>query len=92
MLTIGTGTRGAVLIARPLTEVEHELSRLVLILALIGGGGVMLAALLGALVARTALAPIARRAPGSAWRSYARPPRHPAATPRPRTPPAGARC
>jgi two-component system, OmpR family, sensor histidine kinase MprB len=60
VLTIGAGIRGAVLIARPLTEVEHELSRLVLILALIGGGGVVLAALLGALVARTALAPIAR--------------------------------
>jgi two-component system sensor histidine kinase MprB len=60
VLTIGTGTAGAVLIARPLGEVEHELSRLLLILALIGGGGIVLAALLGALVARTALAPIAR--------------------------------
>ena len=39
---------------------EHELSHLLLILALIGAGGVVLAALLGALVARTALAPIAR--------------------------------
>ncbi len=39
---------------------EHELNRLVLILTLIGGGGIVLAALLGALVARTALAPIAR--------------------------------
>ena len=48
------------LVARPLTEVEHELSRLLLILALIGGGGIVLAALLGALVARTALAPIGR--------------------------------
>ena len=48
------------LVAQPLTEVEHELSRLLLILALIGAGGVVLAALLGALVARTALAPIAR--------------------------------
>jgi two-component system sensor histidine kinase MprB len=51
---------GAVLIARPLTEVEHELSRLLLILALIGAGGIVLAALLGTFVARTALAPIAR--------------------------------
>ena len=48
------------LVARPLTEVEHELSRLLLILALIGGGGIVLAAILGTLVARTALAPIAR--------------------------------
>jgi two-component system sensor histidine kinase MprB len=60
VLTIGTGTRGAVMIARPLTEVEHELSHLLLILALIGAGGIVLAALLGTLVARTALAPIAR--------------------------------
>jgi two-component system sensor histidine kinase MprB len=60
VLTIGTGTAGAVLIARPLSEVEHELSRLLAILALIGGGGIVLAALLGALVARTALAPVAR--------------------------------
>ena len=60
VLTLGTGESGAVLIARPLTEVEHELSRLLLILALIGGGGIVLAGLLGALVARTALAPIAR--------------------------------
>lgn len=60
VLTVATGPGGAVLIARPLTEVDHELSRLLLILALIGGGGIVLAALLGALVARTALAPIGR--------------------------------
>ncbi len=60
VLTLGIGPRGAVLIARPLTEVEHELSRLLLILALIGGGGIVLAGILGTLVARTALAPIAR--------------------------------
>ncbi len=60
VLTLGTGAGGAVLVAQPLTEVEHELSSLLLILALIGGGGVVLAALLGALVARTALAPIGR--------------------------------
>jgi two-component system sensor histidine kinase MprB len=60
VLTLGTGAAGAVLIARPLAEVEHELSRLLEILALIGGGGIVLAALLGALVARTALAPVAR--------------------------------
>jgi two-component system, OmpR family, sensor histidine kinase MprB len=60
VLTLGTGAAGAVLVARPLAEVEHELSRLLLILALIGAGGIVLAALLGALVARTALAPVAR--------------------------------
>ncbi len=60
VLTLATAPAGAVLVARPLTEVEHELSRLLLILALIGVGGIVLAALLGTLVARTALAPIAR--------------------------------
>jgi two-component system sensor histidine kinase MprB len=54
------GMVGAVLVAQPLTEVEHELSHLLLILVAIGVGGVVLAALLGALVARTALAPIGR--------------------------------
>jgi len=59
VLTLGTGPAGAVLVAAPLTQVEHELSHLLLFLVLIGVGGVVLAALLGALVARTALAPIA---------------------------------
>ena len=60
VLTLGTGANGAVMVAQPLTQVDHELSRLLLILALIGAGGVVLSALLGALVARTALAPIGR--------------------------------
>jgi two-component system sensor histidine kinase MprB len=60
VLTAGTGGSGAIMIARPLTEVGRELNRLLLILALIGGAGIVLAALLGTLVARTALAPIAR--------------------------------
>jgi two-component system sensor histidine kinase MprB len=60
VLTSGTGSRGAVLVALPLREVEHELNRLLLILAVIGGAGILLAALLGAVVARTALAPVAR--------------------------------
>jgi two-component system sensor histidine kinase MprB len=60
VLTLGVGSAGAVSIARPLTEVQKELRRLVLILVLIGAGGILLAALLGAVIARTALAPIAR--------------------------------
>ncbi|HTZ88387.1 MAG TPA: HAMP domain-containing sensor histidine kinase [Solirubrobacteraceae bacterium] len=71
VLTLGTpaaptapGTnptgRGAVMIARPLTEVDHELHRVLLILLIVGIAGIAIAALLGALVARTALAPIAR--------------------------------
>jgi two-component system, OmpR family, sensor histidine kinase MprB len=56
----GAATAGAVMIARPLSEVEHELHRIVLILLIVGVAGIALAAVLGALVARTALAPIAR--------------------------------
>jgi two-component system sensor histidine kinase MprB len=60
VLTIGLGSRGAVVIARPLTEVNHELNRILLILIAVGVAGIALAALLGTLVARTALGPIAR--------------------------------
>jgi len=60
VLTIGTGASGAVLIARPLTEMNHELSRILLLLVIVGVSGIALAAILGALVARVALAPIAR--------------------------------
>ena len=60
VLTQGNGARGAVLVARPLTEVDNELNRLLLILAIVGVVGIALAAALGALVARAALAPIAR--------------------------------
>jgi two-component system sensor histidine kinase MprB len=65
VLTLGTkglagSPRGAVMIARPLSEVDHELSRILLILLVVGLAGIALAAVLGAFVARTALAPIAR--------------------------------
>jgi two-component system sensor histidine kinase MprB len=60
VLTVGSGARGAVLIALPLTEVDRELSRILLILVVVGVAGIVLAALLGALVARTALQPITR--------------------------------
>jgi two-component system sensor histidine kinase MprB len=51
---------GAVMIARPLTEVDGELHRILLILLIVGVAGIVLAAVLGTLVARTALAPIVR--------------------------------
>lgn len=60
VLTVGRGALGAVLIARPLTEVDHELSKILLILVLVGVAGVAIAAGLGALVARTALTPVVR--------------------------------
>jgi two-component system sensor histidine kinase MprB len=60
VLTVGNGGDGAVQVARPLTEVESSLDRLLLVLSLLAAGGVALAALLGALVARAALAPVTR--------------------------------
>jgi len=60
VLTVGAGSNGAVLIARELTEVNHELHHILLILVLISVGGVLLAGILGTFVARMALAPIAR--------------------------------
>jgi two-component system, OmpR family, sensor histidine kinase MprB len=60
VLTQGSGAHGAVLVARPLTELNNELSHLLVILAIVGVVGIALAAALGALVARAALAPIAR--------------------------------
>jgi two-component system sensor histidine kinase MprB len=50
----------AVEIARSLTEVDRSLSRIKNILILIGGGGIAIAAALGLLVARAALAPVRR--------------------------------
>ena len=60
LLTAGLGERGAVQVARPLTEVDDVLDRVLLVLVGVGGNGIALAALLGFGVARTALAPIAR--------------------------------
>ena len=58
VLTRGAGDRGAVQLARPLDEVDRQLDRVVLVLLLVGAAGVALGAALGALVARTALAPV----------------------------------
>jgi two-component system, OmpR family, sensor histidine kinase MprB len=52
--------RRVVQLAQPLTEVDQLLSRLRLILALLGLGGILLAALLGRVVARAAVAPVRR--------------------------------
>ena len=61
VLTEGIGAaRGAVMVARPLGEVDSELSRLLEILAIVGVAGIALAVALGALVARVALAPVRR--------------------------------
>jgi len=58
---------GAVAIVHSLSEVDHELSHLRLILILVSLGGVLAAALAGALVSRTTLAPV-RRLTGAAER------------------------
>src|SRR5262249_13563979 len=60
VLTVGAGHDGAVQVARPLTEMDAALDRLLVILALLAAAGVALAAVLGALVAHTALVPIRR--------------------------------
>jgi two-component system sensor histidine kinase MprB len=50
----------AVELARPLTEVDHTMRRLALLLVLVGIGGVLAAAGLGLVVARAALSPVRR--------------------------------
>jgi two-component system sensor histidine kinase MprB len=60
ILVHGVGRFGAVEVALPLTQVDDALSSQLLLLIVIAAGGIALAALLGLLVARTALAPIAR--------------------------------
>jgi two-component system, OmpR family, sensor histidine kinase MprB len=60
VLTQGIGPRGAVQVARSLQEVDNVLDKQLLLLILVGAGGIVLAAVLSIVVARTALAPITR--------------------------------
>ena len=60
VLTQGLPTGGAVQIARPLDEVDSQLSRILIALTIVGGACIALGAVLGAVVARAALVPIAR--------------------------------
>jgi two-component system sensor histidine kinase MprB len=60
VLTVGAGAAGAVQVARPLNEVDRTMRRVLVILLFMGVAGVALAAALGGLVARSALAPIRR--------------------------------
>jgi two-component system, OmpR family, sensor histidine kinase MprB len=60
VLTQALPRGGALQVARPLDEVDRQLDRVMLVLAFVGAGGIALGAGLGALVARTALAPIDR--------------------------------
>jgi two-component system, OmpR family, sensor histidine kinase MprB len=60
VMVTGIGWRGALMVAVPLDFVDSQLRRQLVLLLVIGGAGILLAALLGFLVARTALAPIGR--------------------------------
>jgi two-component system, OmpR family, sensor histidine kinase MprB len=60
MLTFEYGPGTALTVARPLTEVDESLERIGLFLLLIAAGGVVIAAGLGLVVARAALAPVKR--------------------------------
>jgi two-component system, OmpR family, sensor histidine kinase MprB len=60
VLTEALPRGGALQVARPLDEVDRQLDRVLLVLVFVGAGGIALGAGLGALVARTALAPIDR--------------------------------
>ena len=54
------GSPFALQIARPLTEVNHTLGRITIFLILIAAGGIAMAAALGLIVSRAALAPVRR--------------------------------
>jgi two-component system sensor histidine kinase MprB len=58
MLSFSYGPNATVQIARPLTEVDQSLARIGLFLLLIAAGGIVVAAALGLVVARAALAPV----------------------------------
>ena len=60
MITVPYAEGFAIQIARPLTEVDHSLSRIRTYLLIIAAIGIALAAALGLAVARTALAPVRR--------------------------------
>jgi two-component system sensor histidine kinase MprB len=60
VMATGLGWRGALLVALPIDNIESALENERLLLVLIAAGGIALAALLGVLVARTAVAPILR--------------------------------
>jgi two-component system sensor histidine kinase MprB len=60
VLVTGLGSLGALAVALPLTTVDNALHQELILLLVVGGAGILLAAVLGIAVARTALAPIAR--------------------------------
>jgi two-component system sensor histidine kinase MprB len=65
VLTVGIGQFGAAQIARPLTEVDNSLHRVLLIMFVMAAAGIALAAFMGGGVARAALAPVRRFTSGT---------------------------
>jgi two-component system sensor histidine kinase MprB len=60
LLVTGVPAHGALEVTLPLSDVNHTLSHELLLMVIIAAAGIALAAVLGLLVARTALSPIAR--------------------------------
>jgi two-component system sensor histidine kinase MprB len=60
VFTFAYGPGAAVQVSRPLTEVEQSLNRIGIYLILVSLGGIVIAAGLGLVVARTALTPVTR--------------------------------
>ena len=60
VLTTALPGGGALQIARPLDEIDRQLDHIAFVLVLVGAAGIALGAGLGAVVARAALAPVAR--------------------------------
>jgi two-component system sensor histidine kinase MprB len=60
VLVTGLGGLGALMVAWPLSDVDHNLRNQLILLAVIAAIGIALAALLGFLVAQAAVAPITR--------------------------------
>lgn len=60
VLTFAYGPGAAVQVARPLTEVDRSLDRIGLFLLVVAASGVLIAAILGLLIARAALGPVRR--------------------------------
>jgi two-component system sensor histidine kinase MprB len=60
VFTFSAGPGAAVQVSRPLTEVEQSLNRIGIYLILVALGGIVIAAGLGLVVARTALTPVTR--------------------------------
>jgi two-component system sensor histidine kinase MprB len=58
VFTFSYGPDAAIQVARPLTEVDESLRRIGLVLLLIAAGGIVIAAVLGLVVARAALSPV----------------------------------